>query len=80
MSKKEAYRTIMFLLNEASDNLDCSDFQDLKAVAGMLETVIYLTKSFQLDEKDEIYTRVLDIRSKAYRILHNIENTLDNLF
>lgn len=80
MSKKDAYKLVNYLLDEAIGILDYSDFTDIKAVSNLLATANYISKSFQLKEHQEIICRIHNIRKQAYQYLRMSEESLENIF
>lgn len=80
MNKKDAYKLVNYLLNEANDLIDIADFTDIKAVSNLLATANYFMKSFRLREFQEIENRIFHIRSKAYEHIEMSKKALDDIF
>ncbi len=80
MNKKDAYKLVDYLLNEANDLIDIADFTDIKAASNLLATANYFMKSYRLREFQEIENKIFHIRSKAYEHVEMSKKSLDDIF
>jgi len=80
MNKKQAYKLVNYLLDEAYGILNYADSVDVKAVSSLLSTANYYTKSFRLEERDDITIRIHSLRREAMEYIENAQTALENVF
>lgn len=80
MNKKQAYKMVMYLLDEAYGLLHYADYTDVKAIANLLGTANYIAKSYNLREREQIVNRIRSIRSEADEYLNVVNEALGTIF
>lgn len=80
MNKKQANELVNYLIDEAYGILNYADFVDVKAVSNLLGTANYLTKSFELKERENVTNRIKEVRCEAMEYIDGAQRALENVF